>query len=265
MLRNRNVSAGGRRVLGTPNVGILAATIASETFGGDQGPGLLYDEASNPANAGKQLRIDITTLPGDGDLFVYENGAFDFDGAANGTYTIGYDWYADDVLGGSDTATIVVGAADGSAAGATLTGTSSLSAGTATGGTSTVNGSASGATLAGASSLSAGAATGAAAGTAPGAVLSGASGISTGSASGEVNTTVAGATVTGTSTLAAGQPSASNAAPGAALATGSDLSPGTATGNTALGANLTGASSIFAGGASGASAAVVTNRRRNKR
>lgn len=180
MLRNLNVTAGGRRILGVPTVGILSATIASETAGGDQGPGLLYDEAINPANAGKQLRIRITSGPGSGTLFVYENGSFNFDGAANGTYTIGYDWYADDVLGGSDTASVVVGAAPGvtltgisgltagsatgtsagTANGATLNGTSSLTAGTAIGGSGVVNGSASGATLTGTSSINAGIANG---------------------------------------------------------------------------------------------------------
>lgn len=177
MLRNLNVTAGGRRILGVPTVGILAATIASETASGDQGPGLLYDEASNPANVGKQLRLDITSLPGSGTLFVRENGAFDFDGAANGTYTIGYDWYADNVLGGSDTASIVVGAAPG----ATLTGNSSLAAGSASGSSP---GTATGATLSGASGLMPGGAQGTSAGNAPGATLTGSSGLSAGSASG---------------------------------------------------------------------------------
>lgn len=228
MLRNLNVTTGGRRILGVPDVGILAATIASETASGTNGPGLLYDEASNPANAGKQLRIDITSLPGSGTLFVYENGAFDFDGAANGTYSIGYDWYADDVLGGSDSASVVVGAADGSASGATLTGTStltpgsaqgtaagtapgatvtgasSLSAGSATGGSGAVDGSAAGATLTGPGSLSAGSASGTAPGTAPGMNLSGASSLSAGGASGTANASAPGVTLTGASDLSSG-------------------------------------------------------------
>ena len=259
--RNLAATPGGRHILGVPNVGILAATIASQTAGGTSGPGLLYDEATNPANVGKQLRVRITSLPGSGALFVYENGSLSFSGAANGTHVIGYDVDADDVFLSSDTATIIVGAAPG----ATLTGTSSLSAGAATGGASAINGSAPGATLTGTSSLSAGAAQGASQGTAPGATLAGSSDISTAGASGEGNATVAGAAITGTSTLAAGQPSASNAAAGTTIAGSSGLSSGTATGNTALGANLTGASSLVSGGANGASAAVVTNRRRNKR
>ena len=160
MLRNLNVTSGGRRILGVPTVGTLAATIAAETASGTSGPGLLYDEASNPANAGKQLRIRITSLPGSGTLFVYENGAFDFSGAANGTHTIGYNVDADDAFLRSDTATIIVGAAPGAAPGATLTGTSSLTASAATGGASAINGSAPGATLSGTSSLTAGTATG---------------------------------------------------------------------------------------------------------
>lgn len=204
MLRNLNVTTGGRRILGVPTVGILAATIVSETASGSNGAGLLYDEASNPANSGKQLRIDITSIPGSGTLFVYENGAFDFDGAANGTYTVGYDWYADDVIGGSDTASIIVGAADGSATGATLTGTSTLTPGSAQG---TAAGTAPGATLTGASSLTTGGATGgsgAVDGSASGVTLTGAGSLSAGSASGNQNASAPGATLTGSSSLVAG-------------------------------------------------------------
>lgn len=157
ILRNLNVTTGGRRILGVPDVGILAATIASETSTGTNGQGLLYDESINPANAGKQLRIRITSLPSAGNIFVYENGAFDFWDAPAGTYYVGYDWYADDVFGGADTATIVVGAADGAASGVTLTGTSSISTGSASG---NVSSAVSGVTLTGTSSISAGAATG---------------------------------------------------------------------------------------------------------
>lgn len=157
ILRNLDVTTGGRRILGVPDVGILAETIASETSTGTNGPGLLYDESINPANAGKQLRIRITSLPSAGNIFVYENGAFDFWDAPAGTYYVGYDWYADDVFGGADTATIVVGAADGAASGVTLTGTSSISTGSASG---NVSSAVSGVTLTGTSSISAGAATG---------------------------------------------------------------------------------------------------------
>ena len=204
MLRNLNVTTGGRRILGVPTVGILAATIASETASGSNGPGLLYDEASNPANAGKQLRIRITSLPGSGALFVYENGAFDFGGAANGTHVIGYDVDADDAFLSSDTASIVVGAADGSAAGATLTGTSSLTAGSAQG---TAAGTAPGATVTGSSSLSAGSATGgsgAVDGSSTGVTLTGTGSLYTGSASGNQGATAPGVTLTGASVLIAG-------------------------------------------------------------
>lgn len=201
MLRNLNVTTGGRRILGVPDVGILAATIASQTASGTNGAGLLYDESINPANSGKQLRIAITSAPGSGTLFVYENGAFDFDGAANGTYSIGYDWYADDVLGGSDTATVIVGATDGGSAGATLTGASSLTAGAASG---TSVGTANGVTLTGSSTISAGSASGGSGivhGAATGTTLTGISGIAAGQASGNVNAAASGATLTGSSAI----------------------------------------------------------------
>lgn len=131
MLRNLNKSAGGRRVLGTPNVGLLASQIISETAAGDNGAGLLYNEAQ--ANSGKQLRIKITSQPSSGSLFVYENGSFELIGAADGSYTIGYQYYVDNVLGGSDTATVTVGAANASASAGTGTATGSGTGGVATG------------------------------------------------------------------------------------------------------------------------------------
>jgi len=182
MLRNLNQSSGGRRILGVPQVGIEAATIASQTATGDNGPGLLYDESINPVNAGKQLRLVVTSPPSAGVFFAYENGSFDFSGAPDGSYSIGYDVLADDVLFGSDTATVVVGAVSATAPGVTLTGTSSISAGTATGGVSG-DATAPGVTLSGTSSISAGSATGNQDATAPGATLTGSSSLSAGTAS----------------------------------------------------------------------------------
>ena len=182
MLRNLNQSSGGRRILGVPHVGILAATITSQTATGDNGPGLLYDESINPVNAGKQLRMVVTSPPSAGVFFAYENGSFDFSGAPDGSYSIGYNVLADNVLIGSDTATVAVGAVSATAPGATLTGTSSISAGTATGGVSG-DATAPGVTLSGTSSISAGSATGNQDATAPGATLTGSSSLSAGTAS----------------------------------------------------------------------------------
>lgn len=127
MLRNLNQSYGGRRVLGVKDVGIIASQIISETATGDNGAGLLYDEAV--ANSGKQLRIHITSSPSSGTFFVYENGSFDLVGAADGSYSIGYQYYLDNVLSGSDTAIVNIGVVNASASGGTGTGT-----GTGTGG-----------------------------------------------------------------------------------------------------------------------------------
>jgi len=182
MLRNLNQSSGGRRILGVPQVGIEAATIASQTATGDNGPGLLYDDAINPANAGKQLRLVVASTPSAGVFFAYENGSFDFSGAPDGSYTIGYNVLADKVFIGSDTATVVVGAVSATAPGVTLTGTSSISAGTATGGVSG-DATAPGVTLSGSSTISAGSATGNQDATAPGATLTGSSSLSAGTAS----------------------------------------------------------------------------------
>ena len=132
MLRNLNKSSGGRRILGVPHVGIIASQIISETATGDNGAGLLYDEAL--VNSGKQLRLYVTSAPSSGTLFAHENGSFELDGAADGSYTIGYQYFVDNVLGGSDTATVTVGAANASAA----DGGVGTSAGSGSGGLATV-------------------------------------------------------------------------------------------------------------------------------
>lgn len=153
MLRNLNKSSGGRRILGVPNVGIIASQIISETATGDNGEGLLYNEAL--ANSGKQLRLHITAAPSAGTFFAYENGSLELAGAPDGSYTIGYQYYVDNVLGGSDTATVQVGVVNGLASGGTGTSTGTGSGGAATGGTGT-SGTAAGGTGTGAGTGSGG-------------------------------------------------------------------------------------------------------------
>lgn len=204
MLRNLNKSSAGRRILGSPFVGLIASQIISETATGDSGPGLLYDEAL--ANTGKQLRLHITSSPSSGVLFVYENGALDLTGAADGSYSIGYQYYLDNVLAGSDTATVTVGPVNASAGGGTGTSTGSGTGGAATGTTSAT---ASGGTGTGTGSGSGGAATGAAGGSASAA---GGTGTGIGSGSGgsatavTVDATAAGGTGTGSGSGSGGTP-----------------------------------------------------------
>lgn len=184
MLRNLNKSAAGRRILGTPNVGLIASKILAETASGDHGPGLLYDEAQ--ANPGKQLRLRITSLPGSGALTVNENGSFELVGAADGAYTIGYDWYADNLIGASDVATITVGTISSSAPGVTLTNTGTIIGGAALGGSSGDD-TAPGASVTGTGSINAGAATGEHNAIAPGADVTGAASLSAGQATGDAD------------------------------------------------------------------------------
>ena len=69
MLRNLNQSSGGQRILGVPQVGILAAQVAAETATGDHGPGILYNESQEAGYAGKYLRAVVTSWPATGALF----------------------------------------------------------------------------------------------------------------------------------------------------------------------------------------------------
>lgn len=203
MLRNCNRSIAGRRILGTPNVGILAATIIAETATGDSGPGLLYDEALT--YPGQQLRAKITSYTGTpGKLFVFENGSFLIQGEADGAYSIGYDVLADNVIIKSDTASATVGAIHASAPGASLSGAGTLSAGSAAG---QQNATAPGANLQGISTLQPGVAAGGQSGdaSAPGASLSSSGTLQPGSATGQQNATAPGTSLQGVSSLQAGQ------------------------------------------------------------
>lgn len=130
MLRNQlRRAASGRLIFGTPNVGLLASQIISETASGDYGPGLLYNKAQ--ANPGKQLRAKITGYNGTpGKLFVFENGGILIQGEAAGIYTINFDWEAWSLDGtilnsGSDSTSVQIGSIDATAGGGTGTGVGS--------------------------------------------------------------------------------------------------------------------------------------------
>lgn len=259
MLRNLlRRSAANRLILGTPEDGILAATILSQTATGDSGPGLLYDAANDPVKAGKRLRLEVTSAPGVGTLFINENGTVDFSGAPDGLYTIGYNEYAANVIYKADIATITVGSVDASAPGATLTSSSDLTPGAATG---QRNPTAPGATLTATSDLTPGAATASGNATAPGATLTATSDLTPGAATAQRNATAPAATLTATSDLTPGQATGGSSgaatAPGATLTATSDLTPGAATGQrnaTAPGATLTATSDLAPGIATGGSA-----------
>lgn len=134
MLRNLNQSSGGKRIMGVPQVGILAATIAANTATGDNGPGLLYDDSLLSGNSGKQLRCRITGYTGTlSALFVNEDGSFTLTGEADGSYTISYAVDADAVQVLTDTATVYVGVINASVGAASGTSIGTGSGGSATG------------------------------------------------------------------------------------------------------------------------------------
>lgn len=237
LLRNlQRRSPSNRLIAGTPYIGLLAAQIISETATGDHGAGLLYNEAL--AQTGRQLRVKVTGWSGTaGTLFVYENGSvLVAESQADGAFAIGYDWeaWADDgsLITGSDTASVTIGPQSATAPGASVTGSGTISAGSASG---QQNATAPGASVTGSGTVTAGDASGGVAGdaAAPGATLSGTGTVNAGSASGQQNATAPGASVTGSGTITAGQ-------------AGGDAD------GTAPGANVTGGGSVAAGGAGSA-------------
>lgn len=217
MLRNLNQSASGKRILGVPQAGILAAQIASETAEGDHGPGILYNESQDAGYAGKYLRAAVTNWPSTGTLFVYENGNFDAVGLANGAHVFGYDLYVNGVYDSASTFSITIGAIDASPPGVSLTGSSSFSPGVAVGGYSAE---AVGAVLSGTTAFAPGAAAVAAQGTATGATLVGSASFSAGAAIATDQGTALGAVLVGAASFSAGAATATGqeAAAGAGVA-----------------------------------------------
>jgi len=83
MLRNRNQSFSGKRVLGTPKTGVLGRLIPST---GDSGPGFAYPSLSLPADNNTEISGWITEFPVGGTLIAYEDTSFTFSGP-DGYYT----------------------------------------------------------------------------------------------------------------------------------------------------------------------------------
>lgn len=78
---------------------------------GEHGASILANEAANVANAGKELRAVVTSLPTTNvtSCVVQSDGSVDLVVTADGTYQVGYSVYIDAVLGGTATATFTVG------------------------------------------------------------------------------------------------------------------------------------------------------------
>lgn len=71
---------------------------------------LAYPFLSLPADAGKEVRIQITTPPSQGTFVVDEDTTYTLTGAADGSYPIAFTLYLDGVSQGTKNATLTVGA-----------------------------------------------------------------------------------------------------------------------------------------------------------
>lgn len=161
----------GAHHYGGGGLGVLGSLIA---HGGTNGDGYGYKSIALPADANKEYYFLLGTKPAGLTFSDTENT--DFAASANdGTYVYPFTEYEWGTSLGSSSFSLVFGGA-ATAPGSTLTGTSTIAAGTANGASA---GSAPGATLTGASTITAGAATGggSVAATAPGATITGTSSI----------------------------------------------------------------------------------------
>ena len=72
MLRNLNYNlVAGKRILGTPRVGVLGSAIPAESY--------IYPSLDLPGDATKFYRGWVVTRPVQGTLTTYENGAYEYD------------------------------------------------------------------------------------------------------------------------------------------------------------------------------------------
>ena len=96
----------GAIVVGNRGLGVLGASIPAT---GDNGASFLYNDLSLPADNGKEICGRITSWPASGTLAAYEDGSFDFSGAADGTYSFQYTLLVDGVSNGTGTVSLQVG------------------------------------------------------------------------------------------------------------------------------------------------------------
>ena len=135
----------GACVVGNRGLGVLGATVRSDTATGAHGPGYLYNDWSSGDDA-KEFRGLIVTPPSSGTFSAEEDGSFDLTGAPDGSYTFVYRLFVDGADLGTATASITIGAASvtGTVAGTaafTITATAAISVTVGDGGaTATVAG-----------------------------------------------------------------------------------------------------------------------------
>lgn len=163
--------------IGAGGFGVLGSEIAAT---GANGPGYAYNDLQLPADAGKEICGRITVWPLTGTLYAYEDTSFTYSRVGDGAASFQYQLYVDGVTVGTPQ-TVALNVGSGTAPAATITGTATITAGTASG---TGPGIAPPATLSGTAQVIPGIATGNGPqpSTAPGAEMTGTATIIAGSA-----------------------------------------------------------------------------------
>lgn len=89
----------GAYVIGETGLGVLGSAVPST---GTYGASYLYNDLVLPADAGKEIRGLILTVPSAGTFFAYEDGSFSLVGAPDSTYQFDYRLYTDGVASAVD-------------------------------------------------------------------------------------------------------------------------------------------------------------------
>jgi hypothetical protein len=106
MLRDMNQSFSGKRLLTTPQVGVIATSIPST---GTDGPPYAYNDLVFPADNNKLVRGFITSFPSQGTMIAEDDTSFTFSGAPNGSYQFTYQLFLDDISQGTASGWLDVG------------------------------------------------------------------------------------------------------------------------------------------------------------
>lgn len=109
MLRNLRQPLGGFGVFGVPTVGILASQILAETSLGENGPGILENEAASGLYTAQFLGAVLLTPPAVGTVAIDENGAFVAEGLPDGRHVFTYEFFVDNASQGTADFIITVG------------------------------------------------------------------------------------------------------------------------------------------------------------
>ena len=97
-------------MVGDTGLGVEGINIPST---GQNGPSVLFQYVTLPADNETEFRMLITSLPSVGTLTTFEDSSFIYDAPVPTIDSFTYEWFRDGVTQGSDTVNLTIGPVDG--------------------------------------------------------------------------------------------------------------------------------------------------------